>query len=273
MKFIKFIVVAFLLVSTATPGAELSASSDDFKCGRADAIQSVQQYVKDTTVSSLQIDSITAPLVLNNKPLKFYINKLNAVDVVISGASTIKRKSATEMNCQADVAIKLPLDVIDVVQTIPEKLSDLKAGGGNLHNHSIVWKTYKYNIRLSDDKQDISVIDHMNNLASTTLYHAVIIAVNKKEIMKGQEMRKLSNIQAEHDETALKFNAIWDAMPEQVRVFMDTSRQEWIQEEKNTCGEISEAVSETKPARYRISIYECRVKMLRERIAFFNGAD
>lgn len=117
-----------------------------------------------------------------------YADKMNVIEVAVSGVSILGDYSTTELNCQASVSIKLPAEVLDVAQAIPERLQKLKSKDGNFYNGGIVWKICSCNIKLADNKKGVSVVDRMANQATKVLYGAAILAVNKDEIINENNM-------------------------------------------------------------------------------------
>lgn len=72
MKFMKYIPSVITIIFTANAYAGLFSSSDEFKCGREDAVKALQQYIKDGASEMLQNDSLKNAKILFNKPVSVY---------------------------------------------------------------------------------------------------------------------------------------------------------------------------------------------------------
>jgi hypothetical protein len=58
MKFMKYITALITFTCAANSYAGFFSSSDEFKCGRDDAVKALQQYIRDGASEMLQHDSI-----------------------------------------------------------------------------------------------------------------------------------------------------------------------------------------------------------------------
>lgn len=271
MKFLKTVPLITLALCSLNVHAGLFDSSDDFKCGRDDAVKAVGQYIKDKVGGQLQSTSLTAPASLYNKPLNQFVDKMNSIRISLSEVSTISNDSATQINCQAKLDIQLPPEALNVMREIPGKLNAVTPGNGELNNNAIVWRKYNYRIKLADNKKDISVSDSMGEQASSLLYNVVVMAVNEHEIVNSNKTGKLNDVLFEYKQEDAALNSLWKSMPDSVRASMKASQTTWIKDKAAKCGKISDATAEILPVQDRIKILTCQTEMTRERISFLGG--
>ncbi|AVR04463.1 lysozyme inhibitor LprI family protein [Pluralibacter gergoviae] len=271
MRILKLSSIAFLSVCSLNAQAGLFSSADDFKCGRDDAISAVRQYIKDATGGRLQSASLTGADFLYNKPLKTYLDKENSIEISLAEVSTVENTSATQMQCKAKLSIQLPTETLDVVREVPNEIYSITSDAATLHNNAIVWKDYTYNIKLADNKKDISVSDAMRDQASNYLYKIVVMSVNKSEIIMENSTKKVEMALSEYREENAVLNNLWKSMPDSVRASMKASQNAWIKEKAIKCGKISDATSEIIPVKQRVETLKCQTQMTRERISFLGG--
>lgn len=272
MKLIKFIPTIVALACTANAHAGFfSSSDDDFKCGRDDAVKALQQYIKDGASEMLQNDSLQNAVILFNKPVSVYSDKMKSMTVDVKGASTISNSSPTEVSCKARVSIPLPQETIDIIHAIPEQMADLQSEQESFYNNAVIWKDYSYNLKLSDDKKDISVTDHMDNRASSELYSIALVSVNKNELITKNNDKKIKAAQSEYNEADAELNTLWKNMPDSVRASMKSAQLAWVKDKAVKCGKISDATGNTADLSTKMNIFNCQTKMTNERIDFLGG--
>ncbi|MEJ5074339.1 lysozyme inhibitor LprI family protein [Enterobacter ludwigii] len=271
MKFMKFIPAVIALTCTANAYAGFFSSSDDFKCGRDDAVKALQQHIKDGASEMLQNDSLKNATILLNKPSSVYTAMMNTVAIDIKGASTLSHSGPTEVACKAKVSIALPKEAVDVLHAMPERIADIQTKDGTFYDNAIIWKDYSYDLKLSDDQKDISVTDNMDNVAPSELYFITLLAVNKDEAIKENNKEKLQAAREEYRSADTELNSVWKDMPDSVRASMKSSQLAWVKEKATKCGKISDAMAETNNVATRINILNCQTKMTNERIAFLGG--
>ncbi|HEY2454526.1 MAG TPA: lysozyme inhibitor LprI family protein [Scandinavium sp.] len=271
MKLVKFTPAVLALIFSVNVHAGLFSSSDDFKCGRDDAVKALQQYVKDNTSAMIQSDSLKKASILLNKPADVYMGKLDSLSVNIKNVSTTGNTSVSEISCEAQVDVPLPTEALDVIHAMPEKMSDLHFRNAKFYNGAVVWKNYTYTLKLADNKKDISVVDSMNNSASAALYGAVVLAVNKNEIIKANAQDKVAVAKNDYLVADADLNATWKVMPASARNSLKSAQLAWVKSKAAACGKISDADLATTSAETSIQIYNCQTKMTNERNAFLGG--
>lgn len=271
MKYVKVTTIAFAITCSVNAHAGLFSSNDDFKCGRDDAINAVQHYIKDTTAGLIQNESIKQSETLMNKPLNVFLAKLDSVQVDVVGVSTLDNSSASDVSCQAKISISLPKEAMDVIHSIPEQMSEIQLGDASFHNDSIVWEKYTYGLKLSDDKKNISVTDNMDNIASNSLFGSVIMAVNKNEIISAKNEYKYNVALERYHNADFRLNEIWKDMSDSVRASMKSSQLSWVKEKTTKCGKISDATADIKDVDTRVNILNCQTKMTSDRISLLVG--
>lgn len=273
MKFMKYIPALIALTCTANSYAGFFSSSDDFKCGREDAIKALKQYIKDGASEMLQHDSIQNSNILLNKPVRVYSEKMNSITVDVNGASSISYPSPTEVSCKAKVSILLPQESIDLIHAVPDQMVSFQSGQESFYNNSIIWKNYSYNLKLADDKKYISVTDLMKDSASSELYFITLSSVNKNELIAKNNDKKIKVAQNEYNEADAELNILWKNMPDSVRASMKSSQLAWVKDKAVKCGKISDATGNTADIATKVNIFNCQTKMTNERITFLGGDD
>lgn len=273
MKFMKYITALITFTCAANSYAGFFSSSDEFKCGRDDAVKALQQYIRDGASEMLQHDSIQNAKILLNKPVNVYSEKMNSITVDVKGASTIGTTSPTEVSCKAKVSILLPQESIDVIHAIPEQIARLQSGQESFYNNAVIWKDYSYNLKLSDDKKDISVTDLMKDSASSELYFITLSSVNKNELIDKNNDIKIKVAQNEYNEADTELNILWKNMPDSIRASMKSSQLAWVKDKAVKCGKISDATGNTADIATKVNIFNCQTKMTNERITILGGGN
>lgn len=271
MKFIKIIPATMIMICSINAHAGLFSSSDDFKCGRDDAVKALQQYFKDNTSGMIQSDALKKSRVLLNKPADVYISKLNSLAVNAKSVSTTGNTNSSEITCEAQVSIPLPADALDVIHAMPEQMSNLQFNQAKFYNGAVVWKNYVYGLKLADNQKDISVVDNMNNAASAALFGTTVLIVNKGEIIKANEDEKIAVAEDEYNTADAELNTAWNDMPASARTSMKSAQLAWVKGKITKCGKISDAGLEATPAATRVNIYNCQTKMTNQRVSFLAG--
>lgn len=273
MKLMKYSLALIVLTCTANAYAGFFSSSDDFKCGREDAVKALQQYIKDGASEMLQNDAIKNQQILLNKPVSVYSEKMKSIAIDVKGASTINNSSSTEVSCKAKVSISLPQEVIDVINAIPDRMANLQSEQESFYNNTILWKDYNYTLKLSDDKKDISVTDNMRNSAPDELYFITLLSVNKNEAIAESNNEKIKVAQSEYNEADAELNNLWKNMTDSVRASMKSSQLAWVKDKIVKCGKISDATSNTADITTRVNIFNCQTRMTNERITLLGGGN
>ncbi|MGU3416648.1 lysozyme inhibitor LprI family protein [Enterobacteriaceae bacterium C34A] len=271
MKFLKLIPVTLALACAANAHAGFFSSKDDFKCGRDDAMASLKQYIKDTSGGFIQKNSMSKSKALFNKPASVFIEEINSIPVDVTGVSTAYQTRETEISCRANISIALPQEAIDVIQDNSDHMSSILRGQATLHNKSIVWKEYSYDLKLADNGKDITVTDNSSDAAASVLYNVSLLAVNKSEIIASNNGEKENIAQSEYQRADANLNALWKNIPDSLRTSMKSSQLAWVKEKTTKCGTISDAMGKAKDASTRIEIFNCQTKMTNERISFLGG--
>jgi len=151
MKAVKILSGMSLFIFSISAQAGFFGQSDDFKCGREDAIKAVQNTLRETASATLQTEFITSPA-LFSQPQGSYLNILESIPIDISNISTIGSKDSIA-SCTATVSIKFPEETLAVVAIAPKffnqlvstvlrsKASRLSRSTGYPLHYRYVWKT------------------------------------------------------------------------------------------------------------------------------------
>lgn len=111
--------------------------SNDFKCGRDDAVKALAEHIKSDASGLLQSDFLTKSKFSYDKPVSTYQSKLNSIDVNVTNAST-GGNGSYGLNCTATIALKIPQEALDVVASAPDYLSYVTGTYGKINNGSVV---------------------------------------------------------------------------------------------------------------------------------------
>lgn len=259
-----------LSVVSLNAHAGFFSSSDDFKCGREDALQAVQKSIKESASEILQSKYISSGRTsFYNKPVEEYQKEIDGLQVSFSNTSTSEQRSSSFMNCTSTISVKVPAASLNLSQELPHQFSLLKVGGASLLNGSLVWKNYSYQIKLADNKKDIIVGD-MNSMPQA-VYNTAWLSVNHDNILSDDLKNKLNNMRYSYADSDRELNDIWKSLPVSLRTSMKASQQEWVKLKAQKCGSLSEAQSEQGDLKAKIATYSCQIGMTEERINFLGG--
>jgi hypothetical protein len=170
MKLMKFIPAFFALTCAVNAHAGFFSSSDDFKCGRADAVKALSDYFRSDASGLLQSDYLTKSRYTYDKPVADYQNKLNSLVVSVSNAST-SGDGSYGLNCSATISVKMPQDTLDVVSSDPNYLHFVTGSYGKLNNGSVVWSDVSYSAKLADNGKDVICSGSQNQDTGITCFH------------------------------------------------------------------------------------------------------
>ncbi|MFZ1875129.1 MAG: lysozyme inhibitor LprI family protein [Chania sp.] len=263
------------LLATAIAALSFNANaglfdSNDFKCGREDAVKAFSDFIKSDASGLLQSNFLTNGKAFYSKPLDVYQSKLNALEVNVANVSTLSTRSET-LYCGATVSVKLPQEVIDVVGDIPSKLSEIKGYSGKLVNGSVVWSNAHYSIKLADNKKDILISDLDGINASSSMYNAVVMSADKDKIIDSNSQGKLSSVKYNYEDSDRELNRVWRDLPDSSRDALKKSQVAWVGEKAIKCGKLSDAKLDTVSVQQKINTYQCQKKMTDERINYLVG--
>ncbi|QHB33843.1 DUF1311 domain-containing protein [Yersinia canariae] len=264
----KCFILSSVLFFSVNAQAGFFGDSNDFKCGREDAVKALQDYIRGEAEGLLQSNYITNTTIFYGKDLQVFQEKLNSISINASNVTTASN-TGSELNCKATIAIKIPTETLDVVKDNPNYLSRLLSNGGMLNKGSVVWSDYSYSIKLADNKKDISV--SRISYITGALYQATILAVTKDDIISRNYNEKLNGVKNDYISQDAYLNDVWKRLPDAIRSSMKKEQVAWVNEKVTKCGKLSDAESATTPSQNRIKIYQCQTKMTQERIAFLGG--
>jgi uncharacterized protein YecT (DUF1311 family) len=111
----------------------------------------------------------------------------------------------------------------------------------------------------------------MNNAASSALYGAVLLSVNKSEIIKANAQNKIAVSKDAYQAADTDLNTTWKELPASARNSLKSAQLTWVKDKVSKCGKISDAGLESINAETRIKIYNCQTKMTIDRTAFLSG--
>lgn len=270
MKLMKYIPVVIVLTCTVNAYAGFFSSSDDFKCGREDAVQSLANYFSSDASGLLQSDYLTKSKYDYGKPYSDYQNKLNGLAVIVSNVSTSGHGSYG-LNCSATISVKLPQETLDVVSSEPDYLPSITGEYGKLNNGSLVWNDVSYSAKLADNGKDI-IFSHFDRAdLSIALFNVSVLSVNKSQIIHAQLKNTLDSTRAEYKKYDRNLNFVWGELPDSSRNALKKEQLAWVNEKVTKCGRLSDAESNNIDIKHRIEIYQCQIRMTNERVAFLSG--
>lgn len=270
MKLIKFIPAFIALTCTVNAHAGFFSSSDDFKCGREDALKSLSDYFRSDVSGLLQSDYITKNKYSYDKPVADYQNKINSLVVSVSNVST-SGNGSYGLNCSATISVKVPQETLDVVSSDPNYWHSITGGYGKLNNGSVVWSDVSYSAKLADNGKDV-ILSHFNRTdLSGALFNISVLSVNKSQIINAQTMDNLSSANAEYKYADHNLNSVWRELPDSSRNALKKEQLVWVNEKVAKCGKLPDAESNKVDIKHRIEIYQCQTKMTNDRIAFLSG--
>ncbi len=244
--------------------------SNDFKCGRDDAVKALSERITSDASGLLQSDFITKIEFNYNKPVAAYQNKLNSISVAVTNVSTGGNGSYV-LSCSATVSFKMPQETIDVVSKVPDYLYSITGERGKINDGSVIWSDVSYSAKLADNNKDIIFSNFNQNDISDALFNASVLAENKEQIVRSLSQQVLDAVQSAYVAVDRKLNAVWKELPDSARNALKKEQLTWVNEKAKQCGKISDASSETIDLNQRIDIYQCQSKMTNERISYLSG--
>lgn len=266
----KFLAASILFLFSQGASAGLF-DSNDFKCGRDDAISAIQKYIKDEASGVLQNNYLANGENDFSKPLNIYQGELNSITVSTSNVSTMQNKD-NELTCSATVSIKVSPETLAVIGDDPSRLYRITQESGKINNGDVIWKNVKYNLKLADNGKDIQV-DELGNYNDITvsLYQAALMGVDKETIIQGNAQGRLLNAKSSYEQSDAVLNEVWKGLPESARDSMRKSQGAWVSEKAVKCGKLSNAALSTVAIEQRIKIYQCQTELTKERISYLGG--
>lgn len=273
MRKLSLIALSTLLFSlNATAG--LFDSTPEFKCGREDSVAALQGKIRNDAISKLQEAYLTSPQKFYGKPLKNYLDKANQIAIVMENVTTKTFKSEDlSRQCTAKISLTLPLELLSVMTTFPDKVGSISRGKGKVLNDRVQWENYNYSIALADNNKDIAVSYEYtdSDYIAEALFNISLFALNKDDLENADLKNKLSTSAYSYSDSDRHLNDIWKGMPESVRASMKKEQTARITEKARKCGKLSDASSESTPLKTRIAIYQCQTKMTDERVRYLGG--
>ncbi|MBH5326290.1 DUF1311 domain-containing protein [Salmonella enterica] len=267
--FKRMMLLAVITASTGTANAGLF-DSNDFKCGREDAVKALSDYIKNDAAGLLQSDFITKGHFNYDKPVSVYQQMLNGMVVNVTNVST-SGKGNYGLNCSATISVKIPQNTLDIVKKFPDYLSDITRDGGRINNDNVTWDVVKYSAKLADNNKDIIFSEFNRSYISRAIYEMSVLSVNKEQIVHTYLQKELMKAQSAYAGADRELNAIWKALPDSVRNSMKKEQLAWVNSKTSKCGKLSDATSETTNIQHRVDIYQCQTRMTDERISWLTG--
>lgn len=267
--FKRMMLLAVITASTGTANAGLF-DSNDFKCGREDAVKALSDYIKNDAAGLLQSDFITKGHFNYDKPVSVYQQMLNGMAVNVTNVST-SGKGNYGLNCSATISVKIPQNTLDIVKKFPDYLSDITRDGGRINNDNVTWDVVKYSARLADNNKDIIFSEFNRSYISRAIYEMSVLSVNKEQIVHTYLQSELTKAQSAYARADRELNAVWKALPDSVRNSMKKEQLAWVNSKTSKCGKLSDATSETTNIQHRVDIYQCQTRMTDERISWLTG--
>ncbi|MGR7525742.1 lysozyme inhibitor LprI family protein [Klebsiella aerogenes] len=270
MKLIKFVPAIIALTCTANAYAGFFGSSDDFKCGREDAVKALSDSFRSDASGLLQSDYLTKSKYNYEKPVADYQNKLNGLVIGVSNVST-SGDGSYGLNCSATISVKVPQETLDVVSSDPNYLHFVTGTYGKLKNGNVVWSDVSYSAKLADNGKDV-IFSHFNRTdLSDALFNISVLSVNKDQIINAHSKDTLNSAKAEYKNSDRELNSVWRELPDSSRNALKKEQLAWVNGKVAKCGKLSDAESNSVDMKHRIEIYQCQTKMTNERIDFLSG--
>ncbi|HAT1616397.1 TPA: DUF1311 domain-containing protein [Raoultella ornithinolytica] len=270
MKFMKFVPAVIALTCTANAYAGFFSSSDDFKCGREDAVKALSDYFHSDASGLLQSDYLTKSKYSYDKPVADYQNKLNSLAVGVSNVST-SGNGSYGLNCSATVSVKVPQETLDVVSSDPNYLHYVTGTYGKLNNGSVVWSDVSYSAKLADNGKDVIFSNFNRSDLSDALFNISVLSVNKNQIISAHSKAAFDSAKAEYKNADGELNSVWRDLPDSAKNALKKEQLAWVNGKVTKCGKLSDAESDNVDMKHRIEIYQCQTKMTNERIDFLSG--
>ncbi|WP_345830744.1 lysozyme inhibitor LprI family protein [Erwinia sp. HDF1-3R] len=244
--------------------------SNDFKCGRVDAVKALSDYIRNDASGLLQSDFLTKNKYGYDKPVSTYQSALNSIVLNITNVSTDGSRSYG-LNCRATISLKIPQETLDVVSNAPGYLRSVTGAYGKINNGSVVWNDVSYNAKLADNNKDIIFSNFSRSDISDVMFNVSVLAENKERIVKALSQSSLGQAQSNYKNADRELNALWKELPDSARNALKNEQLTWINDKVKKCGKISDASSETMDVSQRTGIYQCQAKMTNERISYLSG--
>ncbi|HAV1831584.1 TPA: DUF1311 domain-containing protein [Enterobacter hormaechei subsp. steigerwaltii] len=270
MKSMKYIPAVIALTCTANAYAGFFSSSDDFKCGREDAVKALSHYFSSDASGLLQSDYLTKSKYSYDKPVAVYQNKLNSLVVGVSNAST-SGDGSYGLNCSATISVKVPQESLDVVSSDPNYLHFVTGTYGKLNNGSVVWSDVSYSAKLADNGKDIIFSNFNRTDLSDALFNISVLSVNKDKLINDHSKATLDSAKSEYKHADSNLNSVWRELPDSSKNALKKEQLAWVNGKVTQCGKLSDAESNSTDMAHRIEIYQCQTEMTNERIAFLGG--
>jgi len=266
--------LALLSVIVAFSGAANAGlfDSNDFKCGRDDAVKALADYIKNDASGMLQSDFITKAKFNYDKPVATYQGMLDSMGVTVTNVST-SGNGSYGLNCSATISIKVPQDTLEVVSKVPGYLHYLTGGYGKVNNGGVTWSGVTYSTKLADNNKDILFSDFNRTDISDAMYNMSVLAVNKDQIISTVSASSLSSAQSAYASADRELNVVWKELPDSARNSMKKEQIAWVNDKVAKCGKLSDGKSEAINVQRRVNIYQCQTKMTNERISYLTGND
>lgn len=262
--------VSVILMFSQSASAGLF-DSNDFKCGREDASDTIQKYIKDEASGVLQNTYLAKGDNSYSKPLSAYQKELDLITVSTTNVSTVKNDDNV-LTCNATASFKISPETLAVIGDDPSRLYRITQGSGKVNNGNVVWKKVSYNLRLADNGKDIQVDNFSNyNDITVSLYQAALMGVDKEEILNGNAQNRLLSAKNSYEQSDAILNQVWNELPDAARSSMRKAQGAWVSEKSIKCGKLSDAGLSTVAIEQRVKIYQCQTKLTQERISYLGG--
>lgn len=244
--------------------------SNDFKCGRDDAVKALAEHIKNDASGLLQSDFLTKSKFSYNKPVSVYQTNLDGIAVNVTNVST-GGAGSDGLNCTATIALKIPQETLDVVSSSPNYLRYITGSYGKINNGGVVWSDVSYSAKLADNNKDIVFSDFNQTDIADAMFNVSVLATNKDQIVKAVSQGSLGEAQSAYKNADSELNAVWKELPDSARNALKKEQQVWVSDKAKKCGMLSDASSEATNVNQRIGIYQCQAKMTNERISYLSG--
>jgi uncharacterized protein YecT (DUF1311 family) len=246
--------------------------SNDFKCGRDDAIKALADYIRNDASGLLQSDYLTKERYTYDKPIAAYQSKLNNMVIEVTNVST-SGDGSYGLNCSATLSLNIPQEAMDVVSSVPYYLRFATGKYGKINNDSVIWSGFNYSAKLADNKKDV-IFSNVSGLdASDSMFNLSVLAENKDHIINTLSQDRFDSEQSAYTTADRELNAVWKALPDSARNAMKKEQVAWVKEKATKCGKLSDANSETINIKQRIGIYQCQTKMTNERSSYLGSSE
>lgn len=264
--------MALLSIIVAFSGAANAGlfDSNNFKCGRDDAVKALADYIKNDASGMLQSDFLVKSRFNYDKPVSVYENMLNSMEVIVANIST-SSEGSYGLDCSATVSIKIPQDTLDVISKVPDYLRYVTGGYGKVNNSGVTWNGVTYNAKLADNNKDVLFSNFSRIDASAALFNMSVLAVNKDQIISTLSQNSLNSARSAYVSADRELNAVWKELPDSARNSMKKEQIAWVNNKVAKCGKLPDGKSETINAQQQITIYQCQTKMTHERISYLTG--